>query len=457
MKRELLNYDIFPKVFPTGKEITVTIAPRGAHAKFTADTEYMIGIFTTSNGSPELYPARKNYAECRAVPDESGALRFTHTYEVECEYYIRVFTDITQRYSRRSLLQLSVYAVESDLVGRYPYMGDMHTHSTMSDGMEHPFIVAANYRKFGYDFMAITDHMRYYPSLETIDFYKDLNLDFKLYPGEEIHLPWNDIHIVNFGGDYSVNGIYDGSAQCEERGTDKRYRSVGGECPDTLNYDDYTAEINALGDSLGIPESIEKTTFAVCVWICDHIRQANGLSIFAHPCWISNVQQVPDEIIDYMFEKKPFDAFEVFGGLTYFQQNGFQVQKYHDFCAMGKRVPIVGNTDSHSSVPLNQHHHSARSMVFAHENTRDAIIDAVKTYYNVAVQDINDHVEVLGDLRMMKYAWFLYENYFPLHDELCFEEGRLMKEYASGDSEAGELLCLIGGRMSKLRARYFAF
>jgi hypothetical protein len=158
-----------------------------------------------------------------------------------------------------------------------------------------------------------------------------------------------------------------------------------------------------------------------------------------------------------MFETQPFDAFEVFGGLTYFQQNGFQVQKYHDYCAKGKRVPIVGNTDTHGSTAYNADWHSARSMVLAHENTRDEIVGAVKELYNVAIQDIKDHVEVLGTLRMMKYCWFLYEHYFPIHDEVCFEEGRLMKEYACGDEDAGALLRQISGRMDKLRRKYFLF
>ena len=32
MKRELINYDIFPKVIPTGKEVTITVKPLGGHA-----------------------------------------------------------------------------------------------------------------------------------------------------------------------------------------------------------------------------------------------------------------------------------------------------------------------------------------------------------------------------------------------------------------------------------------
>ncbi len=451
MKRELLNYDIFPKVIPVGKEVTVTLKPRGGHAAFKADVDYTVAIHTTTEGNPNTYPKRNNYKTYTMRVSGDGCFHITHTFEKEAEHYIRIIE------SGKRVVQMSVYAVEADLVGRYPYIGDMHMHSTCSDGKEHPFIVAAHYRKAGYDFMAITDHRRYYPSLDTRDFYAPLDLDIKFYPGEDVHLPANDIHIVNFAGDYSVNGIWDESLQCKDCGTDKNRRSVNGECPDTITLDEYCAEVKALAETLDIPENVEKFAYASCVWICNHIKNGGGLSIFAHPYWISDVYQVPEDFTAHMFKTHPFDAFEIFGGLTYFQQNGYQVQTYHDWRAQGVTVPIVGNTDTHGSTPYNPDWHSARSMVLAYENTRDEIVGAVKENYNVAIQDIKEHVEVLGSLRMMKYCWFLYEHYLPIHDEICFEEGRLMKEYACGDEDAGEELKRIGRRMEKLRKKYFLF
>ena len=188
-------------------------------------------------------------------------------------------------------------------------IGDMHMHSTRSDGKEHPFIVAANYRKAGYDFMAITDHRKFYPSLETQRFYESLNLDVKFYTGEEVHLPGNDIHIVNFGGDYSVNGLLDCSLQYINKGADPNWRSTTGVCPDVMTEEEYRAEVNALAQTLEIPDNVEKFPYASCVWICNHIKKANGLGIFAHPYWISNVYQVPEDFTDHMFKTHHFDAF----------------------------------------------------------------------------------------------------------------------------------------------------
>ena len=45
--------------------------------------------------------------------------------------------------------------------------------------------------------------------------------------------------------------------------------------------------------------------------------------------------------------------------------------------------------------------------------------------------------------------------YFPLHDLLCFEEGRLMKDYICGDNKALDLLGLMQGRTAALLERCF--
>ena len=60
---------------------------------------------------------------------------------------------------------------------------------------------------------------------------------------------------------------------------------------------------------------------------------------------------------------------------------------------------------------------------------------------------------VYGSYRMVKYARFLLDCYFPLHDEWCAEEGSLMREYIMGDREAGEALSKLSDRVSKKREK----
>ena len=62
---------------------------------------------------------------------------------------------------------------------------------------------------------------------------------------------------------------------------------------------------------------------------------------------------------------------------------------------------------------------------------------------------------------MGRYACFLLKEYFPLHDELCIEEGRLMKQYATGTpdekADALRVLEVLCGRVKKQREKYFCF
>ena len=62
----------------------------------------------------------------------------------------------------------------------------------------------------------------------------------------------------------------------------------------------------------------------------------------------------------------------------------------------------------------------------------------------------NESPRVYGPLRLVKYTRFLLTHYFPMHDEMCYEEGRLMKEYIRGDKDAIKLLEIMKGRTKKL-------
>ena len=458
MKTELSYYDIFPKVIREGKTVTVCIKPLGAHADFR-NKEYTLSIRPINEGKHSDYPDRENNVTLPVSVQQDGCIRFDYAFKGEQEYFIRLF----EIGSDRKFLQLSVYSVADDLAGRYPFAGDLHMHTCRSDGRQSPAVVAANYRKHGYDFLAITDHQRYYPSLEAIDAYKDVPIEFTLVPGEEIHMPKlddkhiNDVHIVNFGGEFSINALVESRDHCREVGKDKKYRCINEEiCPPVMTDEEFWQEVDKTIDALNIPEGIEKSTYACCKWIFDKIKEANGLGIFAHPYWISDVFQVPETFVEYMMQQQPFDAFEVLGGENYFEQNGLQTIRYYEDRAKGRNYPIVGSTDSHSSVN-NRNAFICSTIVFSELNERAALIDSIKKNYSVAVDTISTEFRVVGSSRLSKYACFLLNNFFPLHDELCFEEGRAMKDYACGIEDAEKVLNAISGRMKKQREKYFSF
>ena len=89
-----------------------------------------------------------------------------------------------------------------DKPGKF-YRGNLHTHSTLSDGRLSPEVVCQLYRDNGYDFMALTDHFmkQYnYPVADTRAFRTD---DFTTLLGAELHTGQTELgqlwHILAVG------------------------------------------------------------------------------------------------------------------------------------------------------------------------------------------------------------------------------------------------------------------
>lgn len=458
MSDDMHSYDIFPKVFIEGDPATVTIRPLGWHSAFSADREYTLSVHPRDERN---YPTPTGETQPSAVtvmkvrPDADGCIRFSFTFHGEQAWYVRIAEEIGPK---QPPVRLSVYSLHEDMRGRYPLRGDLHLHSRHSDGREDPAVMVANYRKGGYDFLAVTDHHRYYGSLAAARAYKDVPIDLNIVPGEECHLPGNAVHIVSFGGLWSVNALVDSCPNNTEFGTEPAVRAAGPDCPAIMTEESFRAEVMALAAQTDIPEGVDPYTYAACLWVFRRIREADGLSVFAHPYWITGfANHIDERLTDALFASGEFDAFEVLGGETYLDQNENQVYKYMQMRLRGFDTAVVGSSDSHCSIN-NPGWNVGQTIAFAHENERRSIISAIRDRYSVAVDNISREARLAGDFRFVRYGRFLLDYYFPLHDELCFEEGRLMKDYHTGtDPRAGEQLRLLFGRTQAMREKYFAF
>lgn len=436
MKQHLYYFDIYPKVFVVEREQVITVRPISDKRAFSSG-EYRISVMSLDLGSPHHYP--DNRFDIDLTLAEDGYLSFKYSAATEGEYRVRIFKKNGDEYERL-VRDLSFYALGEDLAERIPLRGDFHMHTCRSDGREDPGTVCANYRRMGYDFIAVTDHGRYYPSLEAMEIYKNASLT--VLPGEEVHMPLTDMHIVNVGGLFSVNGLLDSSANNSEMGSARKYRSLYGEAPDVMTYEEYCRQIKEIEESeecADCPENVSRTWYAVAVWISRKIREGGGISIFAHPYWIADMYHIPEPLTMYMMKKHPFDAFEVLGGENYYEQNGFQTALYYDEYKNGRVHPIVGSTDSHGSTEHNRNRDICSTIVFARDNSREGIISAVRDGYSVAVDTISREFRLVGEMRLQKYACFLMDNWFPLHDRIAEMDGEIMLEYYRGDASEEEL------------------
>ena len=449
MKAVLYNYDIYPLAFPVGKQVTLTIKPLGDHAAFSG--EYWALIHRVDAGNPNMALYSRNKTEYAVTPDADGCLRMDYTAEAECQHFVRIYQ------GEKQLAELSVYALEPDLACRRPFRGDLHIHTFYSDGREAPAVVCANYRKKGYDFIVITDHEVYYPSLKAIKAFRNVESALTVLPGEEVHLTRKtDVHIVNAGGLFSVNGLLPNANYRATNG------EVSGRCaegleeiPEMRDEETFNREIEAIEQTLtDCPADVDSHSYAICLWIFDKIRQGGGLGIFAHPYWLANMWNVPEPFTKYMLEKHPFDAFEVLGGENYYTQNGFQTAIYYDEYRQGRVHPIVGSTDSHGSTDQNRNWDICSTIVFASKNERTALIQAVKDRYSVAVDTISKEYRLVGEFRLQKYASFLMENYFPIHDRQAALDGEILYQYVVGNATPEEVN-LMSKRAQVLMDKYF--
>ena len=448
MKQVLYDFDIFPMVFPVGVPTEITVRPLGIHAAFPADIRAT--VHRIDAGSPRTEFSRWNSTEFASALCEDGALRFTYTAEAECEHFIRLWS------GDRRIAQLCIYAVADDLAGRIPLKGDLHMHTCRSDGREDPGIVAANYRMRGYDFCVITDHHRYYPSVEAIADYAGTKCPLNILPGEEVHLRGTDVHIVNAGGTFSVNGLFDYSANYTETNGSLEGRRLDDTIvpPEIVTPEQYEAELQAIeAEYPDCPGNVNLRWFAVCVWALRKIREGGGLGIYAHPFWIADMWHVPEALNAYMLEKHPFDAFEVLGGENYYEQNGFQAAVYYDEYRKGRIHPIVGSTDTHGSTEHNRNADICSTIVFAHRNEREDIVQSVKDLYSIAVDTISKEYRLVGEYRFQKYASFIMENYFPIHDRAAAVDGEIMRRYYLGE-ETAEMLSRFGEQAEALQRKY---
>ncbi len=304
MKTENRYYEILPKVILADTTVDITIRPLIEHVAFKEDAEYEISYYPLHRFSS--IGEYENQEKLLLKPQE-GILKFKQYFKGEQEHNITI-RDLE---SNKSII-LKVYSVEKDLFERKPYKGDLHMHTTYSDGRESPSFVTASCRKVGLDFMAITDHGLYYPSIEAQEAFENIAIDMLIARGEEVHPENNNVHMINYGGGFSVNELINDDKET------------------------YYTEVNKIEGTLkGIEDSQARYECASCIWCFDKIREGNGLAIFSHPYWLrDHGYYISETVTSFMYEHQPYDAIEVLGGYSKEEEesNVLQIARYYEEC-----------------------------------------------------------------------------------------------------------------------------
>lgn len=171
------------------------------------------------------------------------------------------------------------------------YRGNLHMHTTRSDGDLEPEQAIRLYREAGYDFLALTDHRK--PSQEREE------KDFLLLPGVE----WDT-------GDNQTAPVF-------------HIIGIGMTKPCTVDYKD------------GVATDPQR--------LIDAVREAGGLAILAHPAW--SVMDPAD------IEKlSGLAGAEIYNSVSTLPMNGRRADSslYFDLWAgTGRAIPCMAADDSH--------------------------------------------------------------------------------------------------------------
>ncbi len=291
------------------------------------------------------------------------------------------------------------YAVEPDLGALRPYKGDTHLHTACSDGKGTPFEVACAYRANGYDFIAVTDHGRYYPSVELAAELKPLTNRFYIMPGEEVHPKGGSyFHIVSLNADRHITEVFEQRPEEAEAGI---------------------RQILDTRDFSGLPDP---RAAAIRIFIASQIRAAGGVAVMAHPFWESggeyNMQPVECR---YHLRNGDFDVLELLGGNDD-TGNGNNLLElvWNDLRTEGITVPVIGSSDAHTTVIYGDYDHFSRQFSLVFATGYDDLTTAMKEGRSVPVRRESDkHFRCLGDYRYAKYARFLMGEYYPAYIALC--------------------------------------
>ena len=405
-----INYAVWPVVVPADKPTDMIITAAERAFLLRENEEYTLTIVPTYGDEPDYYvPAG---AKTFTAVAHEGVLKFAYTFEGEQEHLIILSQ------GEKKLQEMNVYSLKEDMIDLVPLKGDFHGHSYRSDGRRDPAALAGHYREQGYDFFSLTDHNRYFPGNEVDTVYAGVDTGFTRVLGEEVHAPGSIVHIVHVGGKKTVTEFY---------------------VLDRPGYESVIAEYEKK-----VPENIPAqyaARYARAMWATERIHEAGGLAIFPHPYWQpgkSRMHNVCDEFAEILLKSGMFDAYELIGGMGQVGNNR-SVALWGKLRAEGLKIPVVGSSDVHGLERSKEFPHYF-TICFAKANENDAIIDAVRNGLSVAVEAVGTeyerHFRCYGELRLVSYAQFLLQHYFPKLQRLCQGEGAMMRSYAMNEAPA---------------------
>jgi hypothetical protein len=182
------------------------------------------------------------------------------------------------------------------------------------------------------------------------------------------------------------------------------------------------SEINKILQNTKMDDEIaDKKDCAYRIFVANQIRKGNGVAIMAHPFWdCFGEYNMSTKTVEYLLKNGCYDALELLAGNDLSGQNGnnLQIALYNDLQAQGVKTALLGASDAHSTKAADSLFNKQYSFVFA--RNREGIKEAIKDRKSVAVLVLDKvNYMIFGEYRWVKYARFLFDEYFPIYQKLA--------------------------------------
>jgi hypothetical protein len=156
------------------------------------------------------------------------------------------------------------------------------------------------------------------------------------------------------------------------------------------------------------------------------------------------------------------DGIELLGDVMP-ENNLRSLARYLDFRASGGNIPILSNSDTHGA----QHTYGTYwTLIFAEQPTLEGVLEAIADGWSVACttagrsgSDVTAHTErgasmqAFGTFELVDYAYFLEQQFFPMHDRLCAQEAALAYRAWHGENLPKGAMAACKAEMEALYAR----
>lgn len=200
------------------------------------------------------------------------------------------------------------------------YIGDLHMHSTYSDGENSVDELVISARKAGLDFIAITDHNTVEGGHHAKALISKLGLNMLAITGEEISAEWGHLLALN-----------------------------------TQTHVDVSDDPRV---------------------VCSAVKSQGGYVFASHPYWMDTRVKFWDSgLFDLLLKDKQINGFELINaGAVPPYDNMPVIQKYHSMRLKKEFYPVIGDSDAHSAAAVGK---DVRMYVLAESLTETAIMGAI--------------------------------------------------------------------------------